>query len=94
MIYVQASGFGVLKGGTILTCDTSLARQLTSQPPPEMLSALGAKFTFELAVGANGRIWVDGKESEDTIAVCLALEKIEGRSGQEQRAIVDALAKR
>ena len=55
----QASGFGPLKGGTLIEVSTSHARALLARPPAAVLAALGAALQFEAAVGLNGRVWID-----------------------------------
>jgi exosome complex RNA-binding protein Rrp4 len=64
-----------------------------SQPTPPILTALGDAFQFEMAVGANGRVWVAGQTASETVAIALAVQQGEGRSGEAAAQIVGALAK-
>eukprot|EP00879_Flechtneria_rotunda_P032228 GHRR01035400.1.p1 GENE.GHRR01035400.1~~GHRR01035400.1.p1 ORF type:complete len:102 (+),score=15.80 GHRR01035400.1:187-492(+) len=68
----KASGFGGLKGGTLVECSPSQARALMGRPPPPLLAVLGAKFQFEMAVGVNGRVWV----SADSVAATAKIANI------------------
>ena len=51
------SVFGELKGGHVFECPQALCRRLMGTDCP-VLDALGGLAPFELAVGANGRVWV------------------------------------
>ena len=53
---MQASGYGQLKGGTLVACSTALARELLSRPPCAVLAALGRSLQFEVAAGVNGKV--------------------------------------
>lgn len=69
----RAAGFGPLKGGLVVECSLPHARSLLATPPGPVLSALGAKVKFELAVGLNGRLWVNSADCRTTIRVCRVL---------------------
>lgn len=58
-----------------------LARSHSSQhsrrlldPSHFLLPRLGQKFPLEVAVGVNGRVWIDAKDSRKTIAVARCIE--------------------
>lgn len=69
----RAAGFGPLKGGLVVECSLPHARTLLAKPPGPVLAALGAKLKFELAVGLNGRLWVNSVDCRTTIRVCRVL---------------------
>lgn len=69
----RAAGFGPLKGGLVVECSLSHARSLLAKPPCPVLATLGAKLKFELAVGLNGRLWVNSSDCRTTIKVCRVL---------------------
>ncbi len=73
----RAAGYGHLRGGLVLSCSTALARQLLGKPPPQFLRDLGAAAPFEMAVGLNGRLWVDAYSAAGTVDVSLALQAAE-----------------
>lgn len=49
----------------------------------EILSTLGRSIQFELAIGMNGRIWLQAHTVKETIAVCNALCQSELMSNEE-----------
>jgi exosome complex RNA-binding protein Rrp4 len=69
----RAAGFGPLKGGLVVECSLPHARTLLAKPPGPVLAALGSKMKFELAVGLNGRLWVNSVDCRTTIRVCRVL---------------------
>jgi exosome complex component RRP40 len=90
----KAAGFGPLKGGMSLKCSTALARSLLATPPHPALTTLGAQMKFELAVGANGRVWVSAATAAETVAAAVALQAAEGRAPKEAEAAARILLKR
>eukprot|EP00232_Nephroselmis_pyriformis_P026659 CAMPEP_0182857518 /NCGR_PEP_ID=MMETSP0034_2-20130328/3095_1 /TAXON_ID=156128 /ORGANISM="Nephroselmis pyriformis, Strain CCMP717" /LENGTH=243 /DNA_ID=CAMNT_0024988759 /DNA_START=103 /DNA_END=831 /DNA_ORIENTATION=- len=69
----KSSGFGPLEGGYVFECTTGLARSLLARPPCTVLTALNKKIAFELAVGQNGRVWVNTGSPAETILVSNAI---------------------
>ncbi|EEE55123.1 hypothetical protein OsJ_02901 [Oryza sativa Japonica Group] len=55
----KAAEFGQLKDGYMFDTSTGLSRMLLSSPTCPILEALGKKLSFEIAVGLNGRVWVE-----------------------------------
>lgn len=67
--------YGELKGGgNIVEVSLALAARLQA-PDSQVLGALGAKFRFESAVGANGRVWIKSGKTRDTVMLCLLVAK-------------------
>jgi len=87
----RSAGFGPLKGGLQFACGTAQARALLSRPPPAVLAALGGSLQFELAVGLNGRVWVDAADAQSAILVSMAVQATEGMEAERARTIVDAM---
>ncbi|KAF7828010.1 putative exosome complex component rrp40 [Senna tora] len=87
----KAAEFGVLKEGFNFECTTGLSRMLLSSPTCPVLDALGKKMSFEIAVGVNGRVWVNAASPSTTIIVANAIIKSESLSGVQQRIMVDKL---
>lgn len=56
------SVFGALAGGCVVRVGLTYSR-LLGQDSPLVLSLLGRRVPFEVAVGANGRVWVRGAPS-------------------------------
>eukprot|EP00887_Chlorella_sp_A99_P007047 scaffold2.g7047.t1 len=85
------AGFGQLKGGYAFEVSTGLARALLARPPAPVLAALGAALQFEVAVGQNGRVWIDAPAPATVILVANAVASAEGLTGQQQARLVAAL---
>lgn len=77
----RASGLGHLKGGLTIECSCAFARALLSRPAPPLLAALGKAVAFELAVGLNGRAWVDAPSAALVARVAGALRRGEEELG-------------
>ncbi|PSC74316.1 exosome complex component rrp40 [Micractinium conductrix] len=87
----KASGFAHLKGGTVVEVSTTHARALLSRPPAAVLSALGRALQFEMAVGQNGRVWLDAPSPATVILVANAIQSSEFLSPAQQEHLVAAL---
>ncbi|XP_072980652.1 uncharacterized protein [Typha angustifolia] len=90
----KAAEFGPLKGGYMFETSTGLSRMLLSSPPCPVLEALGKKLSFEIAVGLNGRIWVNASSPSIVILVSNAIIRSEFLSGMQQRIMVEKLMER
>jgi len=53
-------------------------------PSHFLLPLLGARFPLEVAVGVNGRVWVNCKEAKHTIAVIRCIEGVDERKMEAQ----------
>ncbi len=69
---LKADGLGELSGGYVLHCSLSLCRSLLLKTNP-VLPHLGALFSYEAAVGVNGRVWVKSARPKDTILIANAI---------------------
>lgn len=56
----SVSGLGPLAGGHEVRVSTAAARLLSTSPP--FVRVLGSHLRFEMAVGANGRVWIDATD--------------------------------
>jgi exosome complex component RRP40 len=70
----KAEGMGELKGGLMVDCSSRQTRVLMDRTHP-LLTALGERFPFEVAVGMNGKIWVCAGDVEQTMNVQRVLKK-------------------
>ena len=70
---------------------TGLCRALVAQPPPPVLGLLGAELKFEMAVGANGRVWINSASIRVTVLVANALQKCDRVPPVEQEELVNVL---
>lgn len=63
--------FGELKSGTVFGCSLAVARSLAADDRPggQLLTLIGEHTPFEVAVGANGRVWLNAGSLADLIAI-------------------------
>ena len=54
----------------------------------EVLEELGENLAFEIAVGRNGRVWVDSVDAKTTLCVMRCIQQSEFLTGGEQRQLV------
>ncbi|XP_062169161.1 uncharacterized protein LOC133875155 [Alnus glutinosa] len=87
----KAADFGQLKDGYMFESSTGLSRTLLSSPTCPVLEALGKKLSFEIAVGLNGRVWVNATTPSTIIVVANAIMNSESLSGVQQRIMVEKL---
>ncbi|PRQ17313.1 putative exosome complex RNA-binding protein 1/RRP40/RRP4 [Rosa chinensis] len=90
----KAAEYGSLKDGYMFECSTGLSRMLLSSPTCPVLAALGRNISFEIAVGLNGRVWVNATEADKVIIVANAIMNSESLSGVQQIGMVDKLLKK
>lgn len=87
----KAAGFGPLTGGYIFSCSTGLARALLGTPTCPVLEALGGSLSFEIAVGMNGRVWVNSSKYETTVLISNAITNAAYLPPSLQRSMVKQL---
>lgn len=68
----KADGFGPLTDGYMFKCSTGLARQCLASDSI-VLNEIGKYLPFEIAVGLNGRIWVNSTSSINTVVISNAI---------------------
>ncbi|XP_074279196.1 uncharacterized protein LOC141604657 [Silene latifolia] len=90
----KAAEFGPLDDGYMFDTSTGLSRILLSSPPSPLLEGLGKKLSFEIAVGLNGRVWVNAESPAKVILVCNAIMKSGSSSPGEQKVYVEKLLDR
>ncbi|KAK5577957.1 hypothetical protein RB653_002905 [Dictyostelium firmibasis] len=64
----KAEGFGQLIGGYMLNCSLGLSHYLLSEDC-YILQVLGKHIPYEIAVGVNGRVWINSGSNHNTIVV-------------------------
>ncbi|KAM4107298.1 hypothetical protein ACJW30_04G132500 [Castanea mollissima] len=87
----KAAEFGQLKDGYMFESSTGLSRMLLSSPTCPVLDALGKKLSFEIAVGLNGRVWVNATSPSTVIVVANGIMNSEFKSEVQQRGMVEKL---
>ena len=97
----KADGLGPLTGGMLFDISLGLARRLMMSQPVEkgkvvVLEELGdAGVAFEIAVGRNGKVWVDSKSVKTTLAIGRVLRETDekGLTVEEQKKLVKRVAR-
>jgi len=97
----KSEGLGPLVGGMVFGVSLGMARRLMMARPAEqgglvVLEELGAQgVAFEIAVGRNGKVWVDGRGPKAVLAVGRAVVETDerGLGVEEQRKLVRRLVK-
>ncbi|KAI8865713.1 hypothetical protein GQ42DRAFT_129171 [Ramicandelaber brevisporus] len=90
----KADGFGELSDGFVMTrVSLSLCRRLLLDGggPEVTLLEIGKNVPFELAIGANGRIWIKAAKPQNTVAITNAIRESEHLTSKEARAVVKKL---
>ena len=91
----KAEGMGPLKGGMLFEVSASFARRMmmgtekdgSSKGGVVVLEEMGEKVRFEVAVGRNGRVWIDSSSVRETLAVGgLLVQADEGMWDVEQQS--------
>ncbi|KAI9184066.1 exosome non-catalytic core subunit rrp40 [Blastocladiella emersonii ATCC 22665] len=68
----KADGFGHLAAGFLAKVPLAFARRLFEDPNCAPLKALAKHFTFDMAIGLNGRVWVNAGGSNPATTVHIA----------------------
>jgi exosome complex component RRP40 len=82
--------YGELLGGYAFSCSTRLARELL-QENCYVLQALGKYVPFELAIGMNGRVWINSAQPLHTILLTNAIMNSEGKSKEVVTSMVQKI---
>lgn len=92
----KSEGLGPLTGGMIFDVSLGMARRLMLGNPPVQgeLSVLrdlsNHGLAFEIAVGRNGKVWVDSKNIKTTMAVGRAIQETDEKKlkiGQQTQLV-------
>jgi exosome complex component RRP40 len=87
----KKDGLGVLSNtGYVLTVPINIIRRILA-PDSKLLECLGKKFKYEIAVGMNGRIWINSKSIETTITVVNILSQLENTPKSQYQQICDQI---
>ncbi|XP_016441295.1 uncharacterized protein LOC107766912 isoform X2 [Nicotiana tabacum] len=90
----KAGEFGLIKDGYMFESSTGLSRMLLSSPTCPVLEGLGKKLAFEIAVGLNGRVWVNAEHQSTIILVANAIMNSESLTPVQQKIMVERLLDR
>ncbi|KAL1922308.1 uncharacterized protein VTP21DRAFT_9847 [Calcarisporiella thermophila] len=89
----RADGYGELKDGFVIHCSLGLCRRLLDPETP-ILNALAPHFPFEIAVGINGRVWINTASPKHTVLLANAVRNSEYLSRKECQEMVRELINR
>ncbi|KAF2724678.1 exosome complex exonuclease-like protein Rrp40 [Polychaeton citri CBS 116435] len=94
----KAEGMGPLKGGMAFDITVQFSRRLMMGSKKGgicVLDDLGEKVRFEVAVGRNGRVWVDSGSIKTTIGIGQLLRQVDeqGLSIEDQKKLIKRMAK-
>lgn len=97
----KSEGLGPLTGGMLFDISLGMARRMMMARPSEqggftILEELGeAGVAFEIAVGRNGKVWVDSKSVKNTLAIGEAIQDTDekGLSPDEQKKLAKKVAR-
>ncbi|KAH9868235.1 hypothetical protein J1614_007307 [Plenodomus biglobosus] len=81
----KSEGLGLLKGGMLFKISLGMARRmLAAKGGLPLLEAMGAKVGFEVTVGRNGLVHVEGGNVKTTLAVGRAIQEVDDKGLGEQ----------
>lgn len=66
--YGRKETLGVINDGFVFNCSINLVRKLLN-PNCKLLIKLKDEMPYEIAIGMNGRIWIRGRNTQETIAI-------------------------
>jgi exosome complex component RRP40 len=97
----KSEGLGPLTGGMLFTISLGMARRLMLPKPADQGGLVileeigGAGVPFEIAVGRNGKVWVDSKAVKITLAIGRALQETDqkGLKVDEQKKLAKGAVK-
>ena len=84
----KAEGLGLLPGGFIFSCSSFAVKEWLS-PSCVVLLLLGEFFSFEMAIGLNGKVWVTSPSNAITIFIVQLLQDSLHLSDSECRDKID-----
>ena len=94
----KADGLGELKGGMVFDISLGMARRLMMPDPAGqgavvVLEELATRLPFEVALGRNGRIWIDAGSVAKTLVIGRAVVDTDQRllGMDQQRKLVGKL---
>lgn len=94
----KSDGLGPLKAGMLFEVSPAFARRLimgAGKGGVVLLEEIGEKIRFEVAVGRNGKVWVDSASIAETVAIgrCLTEADEKDLDLQAQKKLVNKMLK-
>lgn len=72
----KSEGFGELKGGLIVRCSSIVCQYLQLAKCP-LLEEIGKLISFEIAIGANARIWLRAEHHRQSVLLAHVLTRLD-----------------
>lgn len=80
--YGRKETLGVISDGFVFNCSINLVRKLLN-PQCNLLVRLKNEMPYEIAIGMNGKIWIRGRNIQETIAIGNAILAAEFLSDED-----------
>lgn len=87
-------GFGVLNGGYCFNVSGAYARFLLFSPNAPILKKMVEKLQFEIAIGVNGKVWINSDSPKSTMLCVYIISESQKWKQSEIAANVDKLIKK
>uniref|UniRef100_A0A060SXA6 ARAD1A07854p n=1 Tax=Blastobotrys adeninivorans TaxID=409370 RepID=A0A060SXA6_BLAAD len=78
----KSGGFGELKGGNVFNVSLGYARKLLFEGSP-VLNEIGQRVPYEIAIGMNGKVWVDAPDMVAVLKICRCIQQAESMASDE-----------
>ncbi|OLL26419.1 Exosome complex component rrp40 [Neolecta irregularis DAH-3] len=88
----KSAGFGLLEGGTMITVSLGVARYLL-RPECELLLLLSHHLKYEVAIGMNGRVWINAESIKAAIVVSRCIESFNDSKSTDVSGLVRSIVK-
>lgn len=76
----KGEGLGLLKNGMLFKISLGMARRMLARGGISLLEVFGSKVGFEVTVGRNGLVLVDGGNVKTTLAIGQAIQEVDERA--------------
>lgn len=73
----KSDGYGELKDGFAIQVNLKLSRDLLNPSHP-LITGLSKLFPFELAIGMNGRIWINSETPQKIVLITNVIKTADG----------------
>ena len=83
----KTQGFGQLEGGIMIKCSINQCRSLLSSDC-SVLKHLGKRIPYEIAVGMNGKVWINSQSVKHTVLVANTIQRAEFLSEEQTAELV------
>lgn len=87
-------GFGVLNGGYCFNVSGAYARFLLFSPDAPVLKKMVEKLQFEIAIGVNGKVWINSESPRSTMLCVYIISESQKWKQSEISANIDKLVKK